>query len=325
MSVSVACDKGKHDKCLRRSCSCYCGHAHLGTVEERDRVLADLPSADAPLPTLEPVTQRYELIPIGNVHAGPNVRVAITDLDKLTESVRRYGILEPLVGCPADGGGVEVLMGQRRLAAANAAGLDEVPVLIRPRPTERDRLIMQLAENLERADMTPIEEAKTLAQLVSEGLTQEEAGRAANRSVMWANTRLQLLRMPPCLQDALHERAVTPTVALSIPRSLFLDDEAVTALREACGSNEALRSWAHAATIRLSDKGTVKGGYALERPVSLPVEYVQLASAAAKAVGVSTRSWIRDVIEDAARAVGVELPPHVKKIERVERPARARK
>lgn len=313
MSISVSCGKGDHDKCLRRSCGCYCGHAHLGTVAARDAVLADRPTESDPPPKLEPVKQTYKLIPIGNVRAGTNVRAAIVDLEQLTDSIRAFGILEPLIGCPAgDGDGVEILMGQRRLAAAIAAELTEVPVLIRPRPTERDRLIMQLAENLERAEMTPIEEARTLDALLGVGLTQQQAGRAANRSIYWANTRLQLLKMPRCLQEALHARTVTPTVALALPRALFLDKEAVARLKDQCGSNEALRKWAHDEATRST--GTLKVSYQIERGLQVPLEYYELAGRAAAKAGKSMREWVRDVVEAAALELGIKLPAHTKKI-----------
>lgn len=310
MSLSLACTEGVHDQCMRRTCSCTCGHPGRLTEEERDAVLDEA----AHEWDLEPVAQVYELAPIGRLRTGPNVRVEIAGLDDLVESIRRLGILEPLVACPGDAGFLDVLMGQRRLTAARAAGLEHVPVIVRPRPTDRDRLLMQLAENLERADMTPIEEAHALAELVELGLDQRKAGAAVNRSQFWVSTRLQLLTMPDIVQTALHERRITPSVALSVPRKLFDDRRALKTLADKCDSNEALRSWAHAETVRLAGNGQLKGGYQLQRPISVPVEYIDLVSQAAKVAGKTNAEWLRDTIRAAAHKVGVDLPEHARRV-----------
>lgn len=311
MTQSLACSKGDHGMCMRRTCTCRCGHPDWIDDDERAALEArasaewvqEIPAAD------------FRTVPIAKVKIGTNVRVAITGLDELTESIRRLGILEPLVGCENPDGTIDILMGQRRFAAAKKAGLDAVPVAVRPRPSDRDRLLMQLAENLERADMTPIEEARALAELIDVGgLTQEQASRAINRSTFFVSTRLQLLDMPEVLQDALHTRQITPGVALSVPRKLFDDKKAVKTLDGSCTSNETLRSWAHAQTVRLAGTGTLKGGYQLMQPVSLPVEYVDLAQRAAEAAGKPMREWVRDAIESAAKRRGITLPERVRKV-----------
>lgn len=271
------------------------------------------------------IAQAFGMVPIERLRIGANVRAALGDVAELAESIRRFGMLEPIVGCPAEDGMIDVLMGQRRLAAAAAAGLATVPTLLRPKPGERDRLLMQLAENLERADMTPIEEAHAFAALVADGLTQIDVARAVNRSQHHVSTRLQLLDMPGVLQDAIHVRAVSPAVALSLPRGLFAEPDAVERLARAVrGGDSDVRSWAYAEVKRLQSNGhTVKVSYQLNRPVSVPIEHLELAQAAAGQIGKPTREWIRDAIETAAAGQGLTLPEHVTGVARTARPSRS--
>src|SRR5882672_3470040 len=105
--------------------------------------------------------RRFAEIPLEELSAGRNVRHDLGDLTDLTDSIRRFGILQPLVCCPSgDARRVEVLFGQRRLAAGRAAGLVKAPCLLGPRPPIEEYVLTQLAENMEREDMTPIEEAE---------------------------------------------------------------------------------------------------------------------------------------------------------------------
>lgn len=318
MTQSIACEEGRHDLCMRRSCSCYCDHAKR--------------SDKAPVVELPPavkVEQTLATSPIEKLKLAPNVRRDVSSVDELAGSIRRFGILEPLIVCTNGGDDFEVIAGQRRLTAARVAGLEEVPVVIRPRPSPADRVLLQLAENLERKEMTPIEEAVAFKQLTDGGMHQIQVAAAISRSQAFVSFRIQLLDCPKVLQAALHERRVTPTVALSVPRTFYDDKAAVARLTDALDitgdANAALRSWAHDESRRAHAAGkTVTAAYALERPISLPVEYVDLAKEAAHAAGKATREWIRDAIVEKARRRGITLPDHVLAAKRVTRAARER-
>ena len=102
-------------------------------------------------------------------------------LRELSESIRRYGILQPLtVRSTAEG--YELIAGERRLRAAKMAGLREVPCLL-ARSSEEDSALLSLIENLQRRDLHYLEEAEAIAQLIGAyGLSQEQAAEKLGKS-----------------------------------------------------------------------------------------------------------------------------------------------
>jgi ParB family chromosome partitioning protein len=134
-------------------------------------------------------------IPIDRVASNPyqpRTRVDEAELEALAESIRAHGVLQPiLVTQTLDG--YRLVAGERRLRAARLAGLDRIPATVR-QLAERDQLELALVENVQRADLGPVEEARAYRQLIDEfGLTQEEiAGRVGRARSSVANT-LRLL------------------------------------------------------------------------------------------------------------------------------------
>lgn len=131
-------------------------------------------------------------------------------LRELAESIRSHGLLQPvLVRRLADG--YQLLAGERRWRAARLAGLERVPALVRDEPEEADRLVLGLIENLQRADLNPIEEAHGIRLLADQfHLTQEEiAGRLGRNRVSIAQS-LRLLTACPALQSAVSSGALSP-------------------------------------------------------------------------------------------------------------------
>lgn len=145
------------------------------------------------------------------------------DADKLAElvaSVREVGILQPIVVRPLDsalgGPKYELIMGERRLRASKALGLETIPAVIRNTADEamlRDALL----ENLHRADLNPLEEASAYQQLLADfGITQDELAGRIGRSRPQITNTIRLLRLPPSVQrkvaagvlSAGHARAV---------------------------------------------------------------------------------------------------------------------
>lgn len=106
-----------------------------------------------------------------------NPRTDLGDLDELTASIRQGGVLEPLIVAPSQVGGHMVLLGHRRREAAIAAELAAVPCIVRADYTTKDaeQLADILAENLHRADLTPVEEADGYAQLAAFDWTADAA------------------------------------------------------------------------------------------------------------------------------------------------------
>jgi ParB family transcriptional regulator, chromosome partitioning protein len=122
-------------------------------------------------------------------------------LGELAESIRTQGIIQPLVVRRRDSGGYELIAGERRWRAAQRAGLHDVPVVIRD-VAEQRAFEMALVENLQRADLNPIEEAEGYQRLMAEfGYTQEAlAGRVGKDRSTVANA-LRLLKLPPAVRE----------------------------------------------------------------------------------------------------------------------------
>ena len=120
-------------------------------------------------------------------------------LSELVESIRQHGIIQPLIVRKVDGRH-ELIAGERRLRAALAAGLAEVPVIIRT-ADDRDVLELSLIENLQRADLNPIEEAQGYARLAGEfGMRQEEIAQKVGRSRAAVANAMRLLDLPEQVQ-----------------------------------------------------------------------------------------------------------------------------
>lgn len=122
-------------------------------------------------------------------------------LDDLIASVREHGVLQPIVVTPIDGG-YQLIAGERRTRAAEAAGLTRIPAVVRS-ADELTQLSLALVENLQRADLNGMEEARAYRRLMDEfGLTQEEVARRVGRSRPTIANTLRLLSVAPPLQDA---------------------------------------------------------------------------------------------------------------------------
>jgi ParB family chromosome partitioning protein len=114
-------------------------------------------------------------------------------LEDLADSVRRHGIVQPVLVRRLGEDRYEIVAGERRWRAAQKAGLREIPAIVRDLD---DRTVLQIAliENVQRADLSPLEEAQALDRLCREfGMTHEEAGRAVGRSRATVSNLLRLL------------------------------------------------------------------------------------------------------------------------------------
>ena len=119
----------------------------------------------------------------------------------LSESLQERGVLQPVLVRPVPGGTYELIAGERRWRAAQLAGFDSVPALVRP---DDDAVSLELAliENMAREDLNPVEEARACATLVEElGLTREDVGRRVGRSRVAVSNLLRLLDLPAEVLD----------------------------------------------------------------------------------------------------------------------------
>lgn len=116
-------------------------------------------------------------------------------LAELTESIRQYGLIQPITVRRIDSGYYQIIAGERRWRAARAAGLQEVPVRILE-ADDRRAMELALVENLQREDLNPIEEARGYQTLMREyGLTQEDAAAAVGKSRPTVANALRLLNL----------------------------------------------------------------------------------------------------------------------------------
>jgi ParB family chromosome partitioning protein len=126
----------------------------------------------------------------------PRTRFEASALDALAGSIASAGLLQPLIVRPLDGGRFELVAGERRWRAAQKAGLDRVPAVIRSSP-EDERLQAALIENMVREDLNPVDEARACAALVDDlGISKEELARRVGRSRASISNLIRLLDLP---------------------------------------------------------------------------------------------------------------------------------
>ncbi len=122
------------------------------------------------------------------------------ELDELADSIRKNGILQPLV-VRERGGSYQIIAGERRYQAAKRAGLEQVPVVVRE-VSDEEVLQLALIENLQRSDLNPLEAARGYRDLMEQnGLTQEEVGKILSKSRSAVANSLRLLDLPDEVQD----------------------------------------------------------------------------------------------------------------------------
>jgi ParB family chromosome partitioning protein len=134
-----------------------------------------------------------------------------TELDTLAESIRERGVLQPILVRRIDKGGdrLEIIAGERRWRAAQRAGLHEIPALVREF-SDTEALEIALIENIQRSDLTALEEADGFQRLIDEyAHTQEDVARAVGKSRSHVANTLRLLTLPPKAQDYLASGSLT--------------------------------------------------------------------------------------------------------------------
>ncbi|MGE4553397.1 MAG: ParB/RepB/Spo0J family partition protein [Desulfovibrionaceae bacterium] len=173
-------------------------------------------------------TERAEVrsIPLGRIEPNPHQprrEFNAEALEDLANSIRTQGVLQPILVRPLSGGRFELVAGERRTRAARLAGLDEIPALVRELD-DRQSLAIALIENLQREDLSPIEEAEGYRRLMEEfGLSQEDLAKSVGKSRPAVANTLRLLGLSPEIQRDLAEGRITSGHARSLAA---LDDAA---------------------------------------------------------------------------------------------------
>ena len=145
-------------------------------------------------------------LPVTVLQAGkyqPRTRMDEGALAELADSIRSQGVMQAILVRPIGDGRYEIIAGERRFRAAQLAGLEEVPVMVRDVPDDR-AAIMALIENLQREDLNALEEAQGVQRLIHEfGLTHEQAAQAVGRSRPATSNLLRLLNLAAPVQTML--------------------------------------------------------------------------------------------------------------------------
>jgi len=152
----------------------------------------------------------------------PRKHFNLSSLEELCESIKQYGVIQPINVRKISNNHYELVAGERRLRAATMAGLKEIPAIV-VNVDENDSAILALIENLQREDLNYLEEAEGYSNLINEHkLTQEELARKIGKSQSTIANKIRLLRLSPIIRKILIDNNLTERHARAL---LKLHDE----------------------------------------------------------------------------------------------------
>jgi ParB/RepB/Spo0J family partition protein len=167
------------------------------------------------------------------------------DLEELAQSISEIGLLQNIL-LAIDGERFEIVFGHRRFLAHKKLGLSAIRSVVRVM-TQAEIGIARATENISRADLSPLEEAATYKNLIDQyGLSLEQVAKKMSKTPGTIKRRMDILRMPPVLQKAVHKKQISMTVAEElwpIADEASLDYYLMFAIENGC-TREVARSWA---------------------------------------------------------------------------------
>jgi len=166
------------------------------------------------LPRVEKGAQQVPTAQLRASALQPRKKFDDAAIAELTASIADRGVLQPVVVRPVDGG-YEVVAGERRFRAAQAAGLTTIPAVVREL-SDRETLEIAIIENLQREDLNDVEEARAFKQLLDFGLNQEQVAAAVGKSRSAVANTLRLLTLPAVVLDGLEARTISAGHARAI-------------------------------------------------------------------------------------------------------------
>ena len=139
----------------------------------------------------------------------PRIHFKEADLDELAASIREHGVIQPLIVSPKGDGTFILIAGERRLQASQRAGLKTVPVIMR-QANNQELLELALIENVQRADLNPMEEAEAYRQLADDfGLSKEKVAERVGKSRVAVTNTIRLLELPDVVKRAVADGTIT--------------------------------------------------------------------------------------------------------------------
>jgi ParB family chromosome partitioning protein len=171
--------------------------------------IVKIPAPTAPVPTTKPTELRLEVSKIRPNPRQPRRTFDDAGLDELASSMRKEGLLQPVVVRPIADGRFELIAGERRWRAAQRAGIHQIPAVVRDVPDEK-LLELALIENLQREELNPIEEAEAYRILVDDlQLTQNEVAERVGKQRTTVANALRLLNLPELVKDMVRGRRLS--------------------------------------------------------------------------------------------------------------------
>ncbi len=243
--------------------------------------------------TPEAGVQQVELVQIAPNPHQPRHVLRAPELEELAASIREHGLLQPLLLTPApspNGIRYHLIAGERRWRAAQLAGLRQVPAIVRG-STPQQMLELALVENVQRADLNPLEEAEAYRQLMDEfGLTQEQVARKVGKDRTTVSNMLRLLKLPEALKQAVADEQISEGHARAL---LQLNDETreLALLKTVTAKNLSVRQTEELVRRTINPKGP-----------AIP-KGLQDSSGFAAASGLDTRT----IEDDLRRALGTKV------------------
>ena len=224
-------------------------------------------------PKTETAIERVWHIPLSEITANPEQprkHFSHKDLEDLVASIKKHGIMQPVVATERSDGGYELIAGERRFRAATVAGLIKsniilkivlatIPAMVR-HATDQEKLELALIENIQRQNLNPIEEGFSFNRLIEEfGLTQEDVAHQVGKSRSAVANTIRLLQLPEPIQEALIEGTITAGKARAL-LSLKSEDEQMALFKSMTGEGVTTRDVESAVARRgpRSRKGSVR-------------------------------------------------------------------
>lgn len=157
-------------------------------------------------------SEKVQLVPIYQIENNPlqpRENFDHGELEELVNSIKKHGIIQPLIVTQKTSQNYQLIAGERRLRAAKILEMEKVPCLVR-KAEELEKLELALIENIQRSDLNPIEEARAYQKLIEEfNLTQEEVAEKVGKNRVTVANVLRLLDLPAEVQQALREKKIT--------------------------------------------------------------------------------------------------------------------
>jgi ParB family chromosome partitioning protein len=229
--------------------------------------------------------QRIWNIPVSEVHPNPDQPRRHFDqeaLDELSDSIKKHGVLQPLIVSEKTDGGYELIAGERRWRASKQAGLATVPVVVKEL-ADQEKVEIALIENIQREDLNPIEEAFAYKRLMEEfDLTQQEVSEKVGKSRPAVANMVRLLDLPEEAKSALVDGKINTGQARAL-LSLETTEKQLAMLSSMMGQKITVRELEREVNKQRIDKSS------LRRDPNLTYLEDKLRSALGTKVGISQK------------------------------------